>query len=374
MDLEKIINKEIDKNNGVLRLKPNYVARPLYPAGGRLGLDKIYINGKGWISERWLGSAVNVLGSRDEGLSELSLGLENIKTYFREALSMLPERLLGKSYSKMHNNRFGVLTKILDPGIQIPLHIHAGEPYARIFWSSNPKEEAYHYLDHPCKGPTPYIHLGFHTDVTESEVLELLKRWSDDKILDLSPAYRCNIGEGFHVFAGVVHAPCTLLTLEVQEESDVGTILQAKVYDRIISKEQYLLNGPISEEEVLKLIDWDVCRDPKFYRKYHIVPEIRVSNREFTERWIFNPKISRKFSGIELRIAPNVKLNMSRKGAFLLFAWRGKGKINGLEIVGGDPYRDEVFVSYEAAKDHVIVNEGKEELVLYEIFGPDVYV
>lgn len=372
MDLEKILNRELNNGNGILKLKPNYIARPLYPAGGRLGLEKIYIEDKGWISERWLASAVSVLGTEYEGLSEVNI--RDVKIFFRDALKVVPERLLGKSYAKIYGNRFGVLTKILDPGIQIPLHLHAGEEYAKRYWNSNPKEEAYHYLDHTDKGSTPYIHLGFHIDVTENEVLELLKKWNSDKILDLSPAYRCNVGEGFHVLAGVVHAPCTLLTLEVQEESDVGTILQAKVYDRIISKDQYLLNGPRNEEEVLKLIDWNTCRDPRFYRKYHIVPEVIDSNKEFSEKWIFSPRMTKKFSGIELRIAPNTKLHMDRKGAFLLFVWRGKGKINGVEIVGGDPYRDEIFVSYEAARDHVIVNDGREDLVIYEIFGPNVYV
>ena len=372
MDLEKLLNRELDNSNGILRLKPNYVARPLYPAGNRLGVARVYIEGKGWISERWLASAVNVLGTEYEGLSKLVLG--EIEVFFKDALKALPERMLGKSYAKTHDNSFGVLTKILDPGIQIPLHIHAGKEYAKRYWNSNPKEEAYHYLEHPDKGPTPYIHLGFHPDVTEFEVLELLRRWSDDRVLDLSPAYRCVTGEGFHVPPGTVHAPCTLLTLEVQEESDVGTILQAMVYNRIISKELYLLNGPKNEEEVLKLIDWDINRDPKFYRKHHIVPEVIESSREFTERWIFSPKRTKKFSGIELRIAPNTKLSMSRKGAFLLFTWSGKGKINGVEIAGGDPYRDEIFVSYEAAKEHVIVNDGKEPLIIYEIFGPDIYI
>ncbi len=372
MDIEKILSKELDNNNGILRFKPNYVARPLYPAGGRLGLDKIYVEGRGWISERWLASAVSILGTDYNGLSELAI--KDSKIFFRDALKILPERLLGKSYAKRYGNRFGVLTKILDPGIQIPLHLHAGEEYAKKYWNSNPKEEAYYYLDHSDRGSTPYIHLGFHSDVTEDEILELLKRWSDDKILDLSPAYRCNVGEGFHVLAGVVHAPCTLLTLEVQEESDVATILQAKVYNRIISKEQYLLNGPKSEEEVLKLIDWNTCRDVKFYRKYHTIPENIESSKEFTEKWIFSPRNTRKFSGIELRVAPNTKLKMSRKGAFLLFVWRGRGKINGVEIVGGDPYRDELFVSYDAAEEHIVINEGKEDLIIYEIFGPNVYI
>jgi len=59
--------------------------------------------------------------------------------------------------------------------------------------------------------------------------LPIVKRWNDDKVLDLSPAYRLNIGEGYHLFPGIPHAPGTALTLEIQEESDVYNMLQALV-------------------------------------------------------------------------------------------------------------------------------------------------
>jgi len=59
------------------------------------------------------------------------------------------------------------------------------------------------------------------------------------------------LGEGFHVPADVVHTPCTLLTLKVQKESNVGTIIQAEYQGGTIPKDQYLLNEPRAEEEVI---------------------------------------------------------------------------------------------------------------------------
>lgn len=374
MSKESFLFKLLDKNKGVLRLKPSFVARTLYAGLGRMGLKRYYVGRRGWICERWMGSSVSASGPtqiRNEGLSELNV--KGPRIFLMDAIRLLPERMLGDSYARAHNNRFGVLTKVLDIGYPIPFHLHAREEHARKYWSMNPKEEAYYFLEHPNIGPLPYSHLGLHPDTTPEDILPILKRWNDDKILDLSPAYRLNVGEGFHILAGVLHAPGTALTLEVQEESDVASIFQAKVRRKILPKEQFLLNGPKNEEEALELVDWKTCTDPKFYRKYHITPETIVEDKKVKESWIFSPKRTRKFSGKEIRLTPGEKIKRSEKGAFLLFVWKGEGKINNFPFKGGNVNMDEMFVSYEAAKEHEIVNTGKNELICYKIFGPDVY-
>jgi len=375
MDVESFLNRLLDENGGVLRLKPSFVARTLYPGLGRLGVKKFSVGERGWICERWMASSVAAVGPtqlKDEGLSELNV--RGAKVFLKDALRLLPERMLGDAYARAHDCRFGVLTKVLDIGTPIPFHLHAMEEHARRYWGMNPKEEAYYFLDHPNRGPLPYSHLGLHPDVVPDDLLPILKRWDDDKVLDMSPAYRLNVGEGFHILAGVLHAPGTVLTLEVQEESDVGSIFQAKVGEKILSKEQFLLNGPKSEEEALQLVDWKTCTDPKFYRKYHITPEPIVDERRFRAHWIFSPKRSRKFSGKELRIMPGERVRESESGAFLFFVWKGEGRINNVSFKGGNVNMDEMFVSYEAAGEHEIVNDGKDELICYKIFGPDVSI
>ncbi|MEM4290338.1 MAG: hypothetical protein QXQ48_08755 [Nitrososphaerota archaeon] len=374
MNLERLLNFMLDKNKGILRLRPTFVARTLYPALGRLGVKRFSVGHRGWLCERWMASSVAAVGPTqvgNEGLSEINIKGQRI--FLRDALNLIPDRLLGESYAKAHKGRFGVLTKILDIGYPIPFHLHAQEVHAKRYWNMSPKEEAYYFLDHPNKGPLPYSHLGLHPETKPDDILPVLKRWADDKILDFSPAYRLNTGEGFHILAGVPHAPGTALTLEVQEESDVVTVLQAKVRGKILPKEKVLLNGPRSEEEALELINWEVSADPKFYKKYHIDVERIVDDRKVKESWIFSPKRSRKFSGKELILAAGEKIKQDEKGAFLLFVWKGRGRINGVRISGRNMYIDELFVSYEAAQDYEIVNDGRSDLVCYKIFGPDVY-
>jgi len=378
-DLRTLLDRELNKAGGLLRLKPTFVARDLYPALGRLGLKDPSAGERGWLCERWIASCVeadNPIPVKHEGLSFIVPSEDEVEMSFLQALALRPERLLGKEYAGAHQNRFGVLTKLLDIGLPIPWHLHAGEEDARRYWGKNPKEEAYYFLEVDNPGPLPYSHLGVHPDVNPEDLLPLLQRWDDDKVLDLSPAYRLNVGEGFHIFPGVPHAPGTALTLEIQEESDVYNVFQAVYYGRRFSKEALLLRGLPDERAALRLIDWEKSKRPDFYRAYHTVPErIRRAEgeEEGTESWVFSPQRTRKFSGKEVRIPPGKTFRSQEPGAYAFFLWKGEGSLNGQEVRAGDPSKDEVFVTAElATRLHVVTNTGREEMVFYKIFGPDV--
>ncbi|RLI35032.1 hypothetical protein DRO55_05720 [Candidatus Bathyarchaeota archaeon] len=377
--LERALNKELDSNGGILRLEPAFVARTFYPGLGRLGLEDYYVSPeRGWICERWLASSVeadNPVKVPGEGLSFISFKTGGVRLTLRDALKLCPGRLLGDKYAREHGNRFGVLTKVLDIGSPIPWHIHAREEDARRYWNMNGKEEAYYFLNVEDRGPLPYSHLAMHPDVTRDDLLPILKRWNDDKVLDLSPAYRLNPGEGFHIFPGVPHAPGTALTFEIQEESDVYNMLQAVCGGRFIPKDQ-MLRGLPDEEAVVELIDWERSTDPRVYRKYHTTPT-RIDDPKLegrgVEYWIFNPNRSRKFSGKEVRVFPGKTIETVENGAYAVFVWRGEGEVGGVRVRGGEPGMDELLISAETATEpHKITNTGREELVLYKIFGPDV--
>ena len=57
----------------------------------------------------------------------------------------------------------------------------------------------------------------------------------------------------------------------------------------------------------------------------------------------------------------------------MLLGWKGHGRVKNVSVKAGDDSMDELFVSHEAATEkHSIVNSGRQELVLYKLFGPDV--
>ncbi len=58
-------------------------------------------------------------------------------------------------------------------------------------------------------------------------LLPFLEDWDSDLILQHSVGYTQVADEGFHIPSGVLHAPGSALTIELQEDSDVFAMLQA---------------------------------------------------------------------------------------------------------------------------------------------------
>lgn len=372
--MKTLLEETLDRTGDILYFRAAFVARTFYPGLGRLGMKDFSAGSRGWYCERWLASCVQADNAdfvEGEGISLVELEDGSTRRW-NDVLSEGSERLLGETYSRRTGGRFGVLAKLLDIGLPIPLHIHPGEPDARRYWNSRGKEEAYYFLETDEMGPLPYSHVGIRSDVVPSDVLSILRRWDDDRALDLSPAYRLNVGEGFHIRPGVPHAPGTALTLELQEESDVYNFLQAVSAGRLLDK-SLCLRGLPDERAVLALIDWETSRLPTFYRLYHTRPVVVRETTQMRESWVFHPSRTSKFSGKEVRIRPGASIATTEKKPFCLFAWKGKGEINSLPFEAGNPCRDELFVGVRAAlSSHTVRNVGDEELVYYKIFGPDV--
>lgn len=375
---EERIGKELDRKHGILRLRPNFVPQP-YPGLDRIGIKNSKPRKRGYYSERWIASCIDATSeskSLNEGLSVIDLETSARAVFLRDALELCPDRILGKRYARANRRRLGISTNLLDIGYPIPLHLHARKKDAWKYWRLQPKEESYFFLRHPnALGPVPYSHLGLHHGTKTKDVLTCLKRWRDDKVLDLSPVYRLNADEGFHTLAGVPHAPGTALTLEVAEASDVYNHLQAKYMGKIQSKRLFLLRGLPNEEAVVKLINFKAARDPYYYKRFHTSPEPVTEQPEgpCVERWIYSPRKTRKFSGKELRVKPGAKIVCKEKAAHPLFVWSGKGLVQRTRVQA-QPGQDELFITKEAAEaGYSIENTGNTWLIAYKTFGPNVY-
>ena len=59
----------------------------------------------------------------------------------------------------------------------------------------------------------------------------------DNRITDLSSAYRLEPGTGWDVPAGILHAPGSLCTYEPQKASDVFSMFQSLTGDSIVAPE-----------------------------------------------------------------------------------------------------------------------------------------
>ena len=384
-DVRATVEKALEKGAGVLNLKPAWVARDFLPPGKRLGLkEKEYNVGKrGYICERWLASvtnADNAVGPEDEGLSYLNTGSKDEIT-LKEAVEKAGDLIMGTQYAKTHSG-LGRLAKIYDFGARIPYHIHQMEKDAKLV-GANPKDEAYYFPEDVDTGPHPETFFGVHPYIVDEKkydiLLPYLVEWKDDLILQHARAYLNVPGEGFFLPSGVLHAPGTALTIELQEDSDVFAMLQALNAGKIISKE--LLFKDVckkdreakGEKAILDQLDWPVNGDPYFYENHHL-PNILVEESKQAggeEHWIYYN--TTKFSGKRLVVKPGTSFTFTEKGVFNILVWRGKGTFDGHKIEGQSFEFDELLIShYRAIKPITVKNDGNKDLIIIKFFGPDI--
>jgi len=389
-DIRGWIDKAIEKNNGILRMDPAWVARDFLPPGKRLGLkeEEYDVGERGFICERWLASttkADNAISPPDEGLSYISR--ESISSdcrepvLLRDAVEAAGDLIMGKEYAKTHKG-LGRLAKIYDFAARIPYHIHQMEKDAALV-GRNSKEEAYYFPEDVDVGPHPETFFGVHPYITEQKkydvLLPYLVEWKDDLILRHSRAYLLVPGEGFHLPVGVLHAPGTALTIELQEDSDVFAMLQALNAGKIISKD--LLFKDVRKEDrekygertILSQINWEISGDPYFFENRHMPPVLIKESKQpgGEEHWIYYN--TTKFSGKKLVIKPNQRFTSIEKGVYSVLVWKGKGRFDGKEVEAGNFEMDELLIAHNRAmKPHVIENTGDKDMQIIKFFGPDI--
>lgn len=384
-DLKENVLKELEKNGGILRLKPAWVARDFLPPGKRLGLteEEYFVGERGHITERWIASvtkADNMVGPEDEGLSYVAT--ENGQDFtLKDAVEAAPDLLMGDEYAKDHSG-LGRLAKIYDFGARIPYHLHQmGKDAAKV--GRNSKDEAYYFPEGLDMGPHPETFFGVHPYISIEKKYDLLlhhlEEWKDDLILKHSRAYLNAAGEGFFLPSGVLHAPGTALTIELQEDSDVFAMLQALNAGKIISKE--LLFKDVCKEDrekekeraILEQIDWEICGDPYFYENHHLSPVLVEETKQDggEEFWIYYN--TTKFSGKKLVVKPGATFTSIDKGVYNILVWKGSGTFDGQPVEAGNFESDELLISHERAiRPLEVKNTSGQDLQIIKFFGPDI--
>lgn len=370
---------------GVLRLEPAFVARDFLPPGRRLGLpESAYdVGERGAICERWLASttkADNRIGPPDEGLS--AVAVDGDPLLLADVVREAGDLLMGREYAATHPAGLGRLAKLFDYAYRLPYHIHPPQEYASLVGARS-KDEAYHFL--PVEpGAHPESFLGVHPWITETKeydvLLPYLVDWDSDLVLRHSRAELQVPGEGFMVPSGVLHAPGTALTLELQEDSDVLAMFQALNAGRIISKELLFKDVRPEDREAegerfpLRFVDWAENGDPYFYENHHLTPQPTglAAGAGVDEAWVFYG--SSKFCGKRLTVQPGEAVWVVEPGVYSVFVWSGEGTFAGREVRGGDHALDELVVSHDTAvQPHEVRSTGVEPLVAFSLFGPDLH-
>jgi hypothetical protein len=377
------VERAIDESGGILDLNAALVARDWIAPGRRLGLtaEQETVGERGFLSERWLGStthADNAVGPDDEGVSYIRAA-SGQPINLAEAVAAAPEAILGTEYARSHAG-LERLAKIYDFDSRIPFHIHPPLDQARRV-GRNSKDEACYFPPGVPLGSHPESFMGLHPSFSREQIgdrlVQELEAWDSDRVLGFAPAYLNQVDDGYYVPSGVLHAPGTALTIELQEDSDTLAMLQALNDGGIITKD--LLFKDISDEDrhehgeaaLLDWIDWDENTDPYFYENHHTAPRSIVSGEGVDEAWIFYG--TTKFSGKRLILAPGASYTSTERGVFNILVWRGQVTVGGRALDGGVIDHDEVLVVHDRAVQPIeYINTGSTDVLLIKFFGPDI--
>jgi len=384
-NIRNSVTKALEEGNGILRLKPSWVARDFLRSGRNLGLkeEEYDLRERGEISERWIGSttlATNRIGPKDEGLSYIQIDGDSSIT-LKDAIEHAGDLIMGNEYAKTHAG-LGRLAKVFNFGDRLFYHYHQTQKDA-ILIGSNSKEEAYYFPENVDLGPHPEIFFGVHPYISEQKkydiILPYLVDWNSDLILKHARGYVQVKNDGFHLPAGIGHAPGTAVTIELQEDSDVFANMQALVGGKIVSKDllyhsvRKIDREGYGERIVIQQIDWEQSGNPYFYENHHTPPIIieESQTKGGEEYWIFYN--TKKFSGKKLVIHPKHSYKSIDKGVYNILAWEGYGKFDGHYIEAKNFVFDEMIIPFEkATKPLKIENNSNTQLVIFKFFGPDI--
>ena len=270
----------------------------------------------------------------------------------------------------------------------LPHHVHHREQHAKLVGQRG-KPECYYFPPQLNNhgGHFPFTFFGFEPGTTKEQVLECLKNFTkgDNKITNLSKAYRLEPRTGWDVPPGMLHAPGSLCTYEPQVASDVYAMYQSLVDDQIISESLLWKNTP--EEKIgdfnylLDVIDWELNVDPnllehRFMRPKPVRPVEEMKTEGYFENWICYK--SKAVSAKELTVLPGQTAVIRDATAYGMIMMQGYGTMNGLKIETpaliryGQLTYDEYFVSEATAKQGVtIVNlSDSDPIVMLKHFGP----
>jgi hypothetical protein len=390
------IHAAFEQGRGIFRLAPNWVPRSFCVPGRRIKLhpDDYYALGgnRGGLDERWFSSTTPAdngpFTGEFEGLSFcvfLDRG-ETKRFLLRDAVDDLKGALIGERLYQAYG-KWPMFSKFFDNKGPLPHHIHHRDEHAAKVGAMG-KPEAYYFPPQLNNhgGDFPYTFFGLRPGVTREQVKESLMNFTkgDNRITDLSAAYRLVPGTGWDVPPGVLHAPGSLCTYEPQMASDVFAMYQSLVNDAVIGEDLLWKNTPADKmgdfDYLVDVIDWDLNVDPLFAEHRFMVPRpvrpvAEMREMGYEENWVVYK--THAFSAKELTVFPGTSVTIADGAAYGMYVVQGHGTFGPWDIESpamirfGQLTNDEYFVSEEAAKAGVrIVNPSSSDpIVILKHFG-----
>jgi hypothetical protein len=362
----------------------------------KLHPDDYYALGgqRGGIDERWFASTTPAqngpLTGKNEGLSAVVFqdGASTRQFLLRDAVQELKGALIGERLWREYG-AWPMFSKFFDNQGALPHHIHHRDEHARLTGQKG-KPEAYFFPPQVNNhgGDFPFTFFGFAPGVTREQVRECLVNFTkgDNKLTNISQAFRLEAGTGWDVPPGVLHAPGSLCTYEPQRASDVFAMYQSLAGTTVVPTELLWKDSPPERvgdiDYLMEVIDWELNVEPHFREKHFMRPQpvqplAHMQAQGYVENWVCYK--ARAYSAKELTVLPGATVAIKDAAAYGLIMMQGHGKMGVWNIETptlirfGQLTHDEFFVSEAAAKAGVKITNPSESdpLVMLKHFGPD---
>ena len=227
-----------------IRLSPKRVDR-LYRGGALLERFRgVEAPRDGTRPEDWVGSVTQAYGSPPGTGISLAADGESLAELVRRD----PRGMLGEEAAARNATTTGILVKLLDSAVRLPVHCHPTRDFAAaVLGSPFGKAEAWIVLaTREIAGqPPPHVGIGFRDGVSRAE----LRRWIDEQDIDamLAALDRVKVAAGDVVFVppGRPHAiGAGVFMVEVQEPTDFSIVTETR-------------DVPIAPEDAHLGLGWD---------------------------------------------------------------------------------------------------------------------
>jgi len=398
MTKSEVIQSAFDQGQGIVRLAPNWVPRSFCVPGRRIKLhpDDYYALGGecGGIDERWFSSTTPAdngpLTGEHEGLSQIVFedGSSTEQVLLGEAVQELKGALVGDRVWDEYQC-WPIYSKFFDNKGALPHHVHHRDEHAKLTGQRG-KPEAYFFPPQMNNygADFPFTFYGFAPGTTKDQVRECLVNFTkgDNKITNISQAYRLEPGTGWDVPPGVLHAPGSLCTYEPQRASDVFAMYQSIAGDTVVPEELLWKNCPDDRmgdvDYLMEVIDWELNVDPNFRQNRFMAPKpvedlAAMEAKGYVDKWIAYRASA--FSAKELTILPGATATIKDSAAYGMIMMQGHGKMGLWNIETpslirfGQLTHDEYFVSEAVAKEGVVITNlsQSDPIVMLKHFGPE---
>lgn len=200
----------------------NQPADRFYAGGAQIAELRGEAYSGGNVPEDWVASTTCLFGEARLGLSTLPDG-----TLLKSAVEADPEGWLGADHVAAYGVDTKLLTKLLDTGQRLLIHVHPdGEFAAKHLGTKHGKTEAWGIL-------TPgEVFLGFAREVSAEELRDIVDRQDIETLLGAMHRFEVKPGDAVLVPAGTPHGIGDgILLVEVQEPEDLSIMLEWAGFD-----------------------------------------------------------------------------------------------------------------------------------------------